>query len=79
MVLSYYNPGQHKSLATSLLVWNQFCYKGFVREKSHTVRIFLNAFYLLWSDRAIGSSFAYATMALYSSLSEVIFIFVKQG
>jgi len=46
------------------LVWNQFCYKGFVREKSHTVRIFLNVFYLLWSDRAIiWSSFAYAAMA----------------
>ena len=39
-------------------VWNQFCYKGFVREKSHTERIFINAFYLLWSDRAIWSSFA---------------------
>ena len=44
------------------LVWNKFCYDGFVREKSHTVRIFLNAFYLLWSDRAIWSSFAYAAM-----------------
>jgi len=45
------------------LVWNQFCYKGFVREKSLTVRIFINVFYLLWSDRAIWSSFACAAMA----------------
>jgi len=44
------------------LAWNQFCNKGFVREKSRTVRIFLNAFYLLSSDRAIWSSFAYAVM-----------------